>query len=183
MRTLKTLFILVILAVTGCFSEPKKLSQMEEYDGPVLESENALVTMTEAGMLKLVIQGKEQLTFGNGDLSFPNTIRIDFFDPNGDTTSVLTAMEGTFDAETQLYRAFGDVVVTNLKEKQTLKTEELFWNPETEKIFTEKFFIVTTEKDLIQGTGLEAPQDFSSYSVTNPGGSIIEINESDENNK
>lgn len=155
---------------------------MEEYDGPALESENAIITMTEAGTLKLVIQGKEQLTFANGDLSFPETIRIDFFDINGDTTSVLTALEGSFDAETQLYRAYGDVVVRNLKENQTLKTEELFWNPETEKIFTEKFFIVTTETDLIQGTGLEAPQDFSSYEVKNPVGSKFEIKGSNENN-
>lgn len=156
---------------------------MEEYDGPILESENVEITMTEASVLKLVIKGNKQLTFSNGDLEFPETIRIDFFDSNGDTTSVLTAMEGVYDAKTKLYRAFGDVVVRNLKEKQTLKTEELFWNPNTEKIYTDQFFIVNTETDLIQGTGLEAPQDFSSYAVKNPSGSDFEIKETNENNK
>ena len=155
---------------------------MEEYDGPILESENVEIIMTEGSIRKLGIKGNKQLTFSNGDLKFPETIRIDFFDSNGDTTSVLTAMEGVYDAKTKLYRAFGDVVVHNFKKNQTLKTEELFWNPNTERIYTDLFFIVTTETDLIQGIGLDAPQDFSEYTVNSPGGSEFEIKETDENN-
>ncbi|MGW8121756.1 LPS export ABC transporter periplasmic protein LptC [Roseivirga echinicomitans] len=180
---LKTLIpLLLILALTACFSEPKKLAEMEVYEGPILESENVEVTMTEGTILKLVIKGNKQLTFSNGDLQFPETIRIDFFDSNGDTTSILTAMEGIYDAETKLYRAYGDVVVRNLKKKQTLKTEELFWNPNTEKIYTDQFFIVTTETDLIQGTGLDAPQDFSEFTVLNPKDSEFLIKDTNENN-
>ncbi len=155
---------------------------MEEYDGPILESENVKIIMTEGSIRKLEIGGNKQLTFSNGDLEFPETIRIDFFDSMGDTTSVLTAMEGFYDAKTKLYRANGDVVVRNLKENQTLKTEELFWNPNTERIYTDKFFIVTTETDLIQGTGLEAPQDFSEFTVISPVNSEFEIKETNENN-
>lgn len=154
---------------------------MEEYEGPSLESENVIITMTDAAILKLVITGNQQLTHQNGNLEFPDHIRIDFFDPLGDTTSVLTALYGIYDAETKLYRATGDVYVRNMKEKQTLRTEELFWNPETEKIFTEKFFTIETETELIKGEGLEAPQDFSSYKIKKPGGSEFIIQENNEN--
>ncbi|WP_323755458.1 LPS export ABC transporter periplasmic protein LptC [Roseivirga sp.] len=181
--TLKKLIPLIfILAFTACFSEPKKLAEMEEYKGPILESENVEIIMTEGSIRKLGIKGNKQLTFSNGDLEFPETIRIDFFDGEGDTTSVLTALEGFYDAKTKLYRATGDVVVINLKENQTLKTEELFWNPNTERIYTDQFFIVTTETDLIQGTGMDAPQDFSEFKVTNPKDTEFLIKETNENN-
>jgi len=182
MKLTKLFYLFIIFSVFACGADQQKLAQMEEYDGPSLESTNVEITMTDAARLKLVIKGNKQLTFKNGDLSFPETIRIDFFDTAGDTTSVLTAMTGSYDAKTKLYRATGDVFVRNLKEKQTLRTEELFWDPEKEMIFTERFFTIVTEDQLIKGEGLEAPQDFSSYIIKNPRDSEFIIKDGNANN-
>jgi LPS export ABC transporter protein LptC len=173
------LFFVFALA---CGGETKKLAQMEEYDGPSLESTNVLIEMSDGSRLKLVVQGKKQLTFKNGDLTFPETIQIHFFNAEGDTTSVLTAQKGEYSAETKLYKATGDVIVRNLEEKQTLSTEELFWDPDNQRIFTEQFFTIVTEEELIKGEGLDAPQDFSSYEIRNPRGSEFIIKDSNENN-
>lgn len=167
--------------VFACGGETKKLSQMEEYDGPSLESSNVLIEMSDGARLKLIVKGKKQLTFKNGDLTFPETIIVHFFNAEGDTTSVLTAQKGEYSAETKLYKATGDVSVRNLEEKQTLSTEELFWDPEKERIFTEQFFTIVTEDQLIKGEGLDAPQDFSSYVIKNPRQSEFIIKENNEN--
>jgi LPS export ABC transporter protein LptC len=182
MKFTQLIYLFILFLACACGPEEKKLAQMEEYEGPSLESTNVIITMTDAARLKLVIKGKKQLTFKNGDLSFPETIRIDFFDTEGDTTSVLTAQTGSYDAKTKLYKATGDVFVRNLKEKQTLNTEELFWDPEKEIIFTERFFTIVTEDQLIKGEGLDAPQDFSSYVIKNVRDSEIIIREGNANN-
>ena len=61
-------------------------------------------------------------------------------------------------------------VVVNLEKKQQLHTEELFWKPDTKKIFTEKFVTIKLENEILYGTGLDAAQDLSYYTIANPKG-------------
>ena len=58
----------------------------------------------------------------------------------------------------------------NLEKKQQLNTEELFWTPATMKIFTEKFVTIKLENEVLYGTGLDATQDLSTYTIRKPQG-------------
>ena len=165
------------MGLVSCFSEQKKLSELEVYEGPMYESENVKLLFTDSTVVRVIIYGDKQLQHQNGDVEFPEGIRIVFYDKNGDQTSELTAQRGFKENESNLYRANGDVFVRNLQYKQTLKTEELFWNPQSEEIYTNKFVIVETETEIIQAEGLTAPQDFSSYTFTNPRDTELTIKE------
>jgi LPS export ABC transporter protein LptC len=79
-----------------------------------------------------------------------------------------------------IYRAVGDVFVTNLQKNETLRTEELFWDPEKEIIYTEKFVTIKTEDDLIPGEGLIAPQDFSTFEIKRPTEAVFKLEENNE---
>lgn len=149
---------------------------MEEYTGPLSESENVEINLSESTVTKIIMKGQKQLQHQNGDIEFPEGIEINFFDSEGIKTSVLTAQRGFKSAEENIYKATGDVVVVNLKKQETLRSEELYWNPETEKIYTEKFVTVQTPTELIRAEGLIAPQDFSTYEFTKGAGEFV-INE------
>jgi len=62
------------------------------------------------------------------------------------------------------------VEVINLEKHQQLNTEELFWKPDTKKIFTDKFVTITDHEDVLYGTGLPANQDLSDYHLKNTSG-------------
>lgn len=162
--------ILFALACTfsACFPEDEKLSDMEEYTGPNSESENVVIRLSEATVVKVILKGRKQLIHQNGDFEFPDGLEVTFFDENGEKTSILTALTGFKSADENIYRANGDVVVRNLAKEETLRTEELFWDPETQKIYTNKFVTVQTLTDLIPAEGLVAPQDFSTYEFIKP---------------
>ena len=170
MRRLNLLLLLSVLVagLSACFSEQQKLSDLEVYEGPMYESEGVKILFSDSTVVRVVITGNKQLQHQNGDIEFPEGIKIVFYDKDGVQTSELTAQKGYKENDSNLYRANGDVFVNNLQIKQTLKTEELFWSPESERIFTEKFVIVETETQFIQAEGMTAPQDFSSYEFTNP---------------
>ena len=53
----------------------------------------------------------------------------------------------------------------NIKNNERLNTEELFWNPTDEEIYTEKFVRIETEDQILLGQGLTADQDFSTYKI------------------
>lgn len=155
--------LLLVLSATACLDDTKKMSDMEEYTGPRFESANVYIVVSDSTVVKMEMSGARQLEYLNGDLEFPEGIKIIFYDELGAKTSELTAMRGYKNAEENLFRVEGDVVVNNLQKQETLSTEELFWNPETKTIYTEKFVTVETPEQLLFAEGMDADQDFTNY--------------------
>ncbi|MEQ8575825.1 MAG: LPS export ABC transporter periplasmic protein LptC, partial [Fulvivirga sp.] len=61
-------------------------------------------------------------------------------------------------------------VIKNIENQQELDTEELFWKPSEERMFTEKFVTIKLPDQVLYGKGLEAKQDFSEYTILQPEG-------------
>jgi hypothetical protein len=124
------------------------------YEGPLREAENILMNYTENDRMKAILKAKKIFDYQNGDQEFPEGIYLEFFEGEN------------------RWRGRGKVVVKNIEKGQQLNTEELFWKPDTKKIFTEKFVTITDEHDVLYGTGLDAFEDMSSYTIKNPTGTI-----------
>ena len=60
--------------------------------------------------------------------------------------------------------------VVNIEKNEQLNTEELFWNPDKEEIFTESFVSIRLQSEVLYGEGLTAKQDMSSYTIKKPQG-------------
>ena len=172
-----SLLLSLIVSLSSCFQDNPRLAEMEEYTGPLFESENVTIYLSDSTVVKVIMKGAKQLQHQNGDIEFPEGIEVTFFDRFGEKISVLTAQSGFKSAEENIYRANGDVIVKNLKKEETLSTEELFWNPDTEMIYTNKFVTVQTPTKLIPAEGLTAPQDFSSYEFIKPRDGEFKIKE------
>lgn len=157
------LMLLLSVLLSACFSDGKKMSEMEEYTGPRFESEDVYIVVSDSSVIKMEMSGARQLEFLNGDLEFPEGIKIVFYDRLGQKTSELTALRGYKNAKENLFRVEGDVIVNNLQKQETLSTEELFWDPESKTIYTEKFVTVETPERLIFAEGMDADQDFTDY--------------------
>ncbi len=167
----KISFIILALAVFAAFScstEQQKLADMEEYTGPAFESTGVEILMSDSTVLKIKLMGDRQIQHQNGDLEFPDGIHVVFYNRLGDAISEITAQEGFKAAEENVFRARGDVLVRDLLEDKTLSSEELFWNPDEQIIYTDKFVTIETKEELVLAEGLTAPQDFSTYELINP---------------
>ncbi len=171
------LSVLVLLLISSCERQQTKLADMEEYEGPAFESTGVEVLMSDSTVLKVKLTGNRQLQHKNGDLEFPDGIKVVFYSKTGIPISEITAQEGFKAADESIYRARGDVLVRDLIEKKNLSSEELFWDPEKEIIYTDKFVTIETAEELVLAEGLKAPQDFSTYELISPRDSDIIIRE------
>jgi LPS export ABC transporter protein LptC len=108
--------------------------------------------------------------FQNDDREFPKGIYLEFYDPDGHLESTLRANEAFYFKKENQWRGRGKVEVKNIEKNEQLNTEELFWKPDKEKIFTEKFVTIRQQSDVIYGQGLEAKQDMSDYVIKKPEG-------------
>ena len=166
MRTFRvTIFLLLTF---GCST--KQVSEPVEYRGPLREAMDIDMLYAEKDRIKVKMIAKRILEFKNGDQEFPDGVYLEFYDITGKLTSSLRANHAFYFKKENQWRGRGNVEVKNMEKKQQLNTEELFWNPLSKKIFTEKFVTIKLESEVIYGTGLDALQDLSTYTIKKPEG-------------
>lgn len=150
------------------------------YEGPLRVGENIDMFYTEKEMLKSKVKAAKILEFQSGDREFPEGIFIEFFDELGNLQSTLKANQAFYSKKDDQWRGVGNVEVVNMQKKEQLNSEELFWKPTTKRIFTEKFVTIRMGSEVLWGTGLDAAQDLSDYTIKKPQGELELEEESEE---
>lgn len=140
-------------------------SLLQPYLGPISTVYDVDLVHSDSAIVRIRMEAKKQLDFEEGNREFPEGIFIRFYDENGKMTSTIRADVGYYDRSANLYRGVGDVQVENIEKEQRLNTEELFWDPTAKKIFTEKFVTIREGETFLQGTGMDAKDDFSEYTI------------------
>jgi len=158
----------ITVAFTSC--DRKENPNPVNYSGPMREAENVTMLYAEKDVLKMRMTGKRVLEFENGDREFPEGLLLEFFDETGKLTSTLVANHAFFFKREYQWRGRGHVEVKNLETQEQLNTEELYWKPDTKRIFTEQFVTIREVGDVIYGKGLDAAQDLSDYTIRKPAG-------------
>jgi LPS export ABC transporter protein LptC len=167
-------FLLFSSAVTFSSCGDQDLSEQDfaPYEGPVSIIENIELIFSDSAKAKVKLLAKKQFEYTNGDRHFPEGVYIEFYNREEILETTLQANSGTLDGETNIYTVVGDVKIRNILQDKSLFSEELHWNPATEKIYTDKNVIIVQDGEKITGTGLEASQDFENYEIKNPKGSF-----------
>ncbi len=172
----KLLNIVIAFALLGCTSEDKKNEVPQIYTGPLSKLVGATIIYSDSALLKAEVKAVEILDLQNEDRELPQGMFITFYEKDGTKSATLRANYAYYYKEEDRWKATGNVIVHNILNKETLKSEELYWEPKTENVFTEKFVKIETPGELMTGTGLKAKQDFSEWSLENPEG-IIDVEE------
>jgi len=143
-----------------------------EYKGPLREVENMEMFYTENDRVKVKMLADLVYEFQNGDREFPKGIYLEFYDIFGKLESTLRANHAFYFKDQDQWRGRGKVEVKNVAKNEQLNTEELFWKPADQKIFTEQFVTIRQQGDVIYGQGLTAKQDLTDYVITKPEGEL-----------
>jgi len=164
--------LLIVLSFAACNTKEVNPADIAYYSGPVATAHNLRTTYSDSAKTKVIVNSKLQLEYTDGDREFPKGIQVDFFNPDGKNAARLTANYARYEKQTNLYIATGNVIIKDFIETKTLNTEELRWNRAEKRIFTDKFVRIQTATELLTGTGLTAAQDFSTYRILKPAGSL-----------
>lgn len=107
-------------------------------------------------------------------IEFPNTLHVDFYNDNGDT------IESRLDAKYARYKESQSIVF--LKDSvrvlntlgDTLYCNELYWdrNRKGTEFYTDKPVRIRRRLEIIDGTGMDARQDFKEWHIIHPAGFI-----------
>lgn len=164
----------IMLALIGfsCEKELKDPDKEIKYTGPLMENKDVITLYSDSAKLLMKLQAPVQQQFENGNIIFPDGLYIEFYDKPGQLTSTLRANYGEQQQNKNFYIVRGNVIMDNLERKQKLETEELFWDRNKDRLYTEKFVTVTTPEKVVMGHGLETNQQFFPYTFHKVTGSF-----------
>jgi LPS export ABC transporter protein LptC len=174
-----SLVVLSVLGLWGC-SEIEKSDDLTEYEGPILELTDVESLYSDSSVVRLKLIARRQLEYENKDHEFPEGIYIEFYDTDGILSSTLKANYCYNYGKEERWRALGNVIVKNVVSNEQLNTEELFWEPNKEIVYTNEFVRIETDGEIVMGEGLEAAQDFSWWNIKNGRGTISLDSEHDQ---
>ncbi len=184
--SLFSFLLLFIIAVTSSCREDADASALKVYDGPMKMTVNIHLLQSDSAIVRFDLKAPKQLEFANGNMEFPEGVEIQIFEKDGQLSTTIRADRGYLLNQENIFRGEGNVQVRNLIKDQKLQSEELFWDQRKKIIYTEKFVTVQDGETLFNGTGLEADETFTNYTLKNPRDSRIlmpgeGVNESNKN--
>lgn len=160
---------MVLLLAAGCKNDLAEIEALNEQLRVDVETAKEVeILYSDSAQVRVRVTGPTMLYHLNRsepEQEFPDGINVEFFGPDGEVTSQLTALYG-LRRQNKKEVVVRDSVVWKSVEGDTLETEELFWDERREKIYSNKFVVITRPDEVIYGHGFEADQDFS-YSRIN----------------
>lgn len=160
-----------MLLATSCQKESEKVMN-EVYEGPLIAIDSVFTEMSDEGVIVVKLKAARQLDLANGDKEWPKGLYLEYLNMEGIITSTFVADYVYKDSKENVYRGEGNVVVQNRINGDELNTEELFWDPVDETFYTDRFVTIKSDDEVHTGEGLKANQDFSSYQILKPSGTI-----------
>jgi LPS export ABC transporter protein LptC len=167
-------FLFSCLLISAC-EEDKKDIKKQEYKGPVSEVYGINMAYTDSARLVVKMSTEAQLTMANEDKKYPKEVRVFFFDKFGNNTTKLRGDSAVYIHATNLYRIMGRVQINNQVKNEVLETDELFWNPNTKKIYSNKAVDIKTPEQTIHGVGMDSNQDFTEYTIRRISNSQVSV--------
>jgi LPS export ABC transporter protein LptC len=168
-------FLCVIFFLFSCETDIEKVNAVGSTDNTPREiAENIELLYSDSGYVKMKLTAPllEKYTDERDPyVVFPKGMKTLFYDRTLTVTSRLAAEYGIRYENSQRMEARKNVEVINEKGNK-LNTDHLTYDPADRKLRSDAFVTITTQDEIIYGTGLDANEDFSRYTILNPKGII-----------
>jgi len=157
----------VLFSCNNTIEEVKEVGDTKEK--PVKESLNVTYLRSIKGSISNRLISPYVKQYKNGDAIFPKGFFLEILDSNLEVTAQLQAKFGHVFNDTKRMIARDSVIFINV-EGDELFTEELIWQQDSGRIYTDKFVRIKKKDVVLLGKGLESNEDFSKYVVKNISG-------------
>lgn len=153
------------LLILGCDNNSQALKELTSIeDVPLGTAENIRMIYTDSAQVQAILKAPKHIDYTHLAFQyseFPEGVFVTFFDTQK-RESYLEADYGILYNATRLVDLRGHVELRSA-DGSVLKTEQLFWDAQTEWLFTEKAFEYTSPDYDLDGVRLDANKEFTTF--------------------
>ena len=192
-KNLKSKYHLVMVAALftgaamlffGCEGEVEKISAFNSTENlPVVYAENFETTFIDSFKIQSYMKAPILQKFESESqsfLEFPKGVTLIKYDMKGNEISRIEADYARNYEKEKKWEAKNNVVAVN-QQGDTLKTEFLVWEENTEKIYSDKSVKIIRPDQIITGVGFEADQNLQNWKIKDPKGTIYVTVDEEQN--
>ena len=175
-------FLFLITTLISCGNSDKEVNDYNSKKLGVEEIKNADINYTLGGNAKAKLLSPLMLRVQEASpyVEFPKKLHVDFFNETGTVDSRLDAKYGKyFESESKVFLKDSVSVINILGD--TLYCDELWWDRSRKgkEFYTDKPVRIRKKMEVINGTGMEAAQDFKNWVILNPSQGLMKVRNSD----
>lgn len=168
--SLLTLALISLMVCTAC----SKLDQEADTDIglnlPDQESWNSTIILSHKGSKRATIQAGHLMKYeSRGDVFIGDSMRVDFFNMEGEHVSTMSSDSGIVNEIHEHVRAIGNVVLMS-DSGYVMLTERLFWRNDSNRVYTDMPIDLYSATDTLYGTGFESDVHLENWTITQPTG-------------
>ena len=157
--------IIVIALFISCYDNSKVISEIESNrQDPIGTALNIRMVYTDSLKIQAILTAPKHVDYTNLEFryaEFPEGLKVIFFDENGNENEIL-ADYGILYNDTKLIDLKGNVKLKSYS-GSNLITSQLFWDAETEWLFTEKRFKYKDSEYNFDAMRLDTNKDFTKF--------------------
>lgn len=162
----------VCCVVVSCEDEKHSYVANMKKDGstPTMVTTDVMTLISDSGYTRYHIDAPVWRMYE--DLSdpywkFPDGIQLEQYDDRMRPTSNMRCDSATYFSNRRLWRLDGHVVMVNSRQ-DTFLTPQLFWDQQTQRVYSDSFMHITRQSHIIEGYGFDSNQRMTEYSVRRP---------------
>ncbi len=154
----------------------KELEEVEaEQERASLAAYDLHSVVTDSGYYRYEFETPELQQYDNLEepyVDFPYGLKFKMYSERGTLLkTTIRCNNARYYKPRKLWELNHDVEAVTEK-NEILNTEQLFWDTESRRIYSDKFVKITTQNQIITGIGFESDDRMSKYEIKRPGGEI-----------
>ena len=159
--------------LVSCVNDPKVVNSINKRTIGTEEATEVRINYTTGGKAKAILTAPLMMHLQDPDsyYEFPKTLYAEFFNEEEQKETKLTALYGKYkDGENIIYLR-DSVKIINLLKGDTIYCDDLWWDrshTNVEFYTDKKVRIRQADGQYLNGTGMEASQNFKSYHILHP---------------
>jgi LPS export ABC transporter protein LptC len=150
--------LLIILSVTSCDKKIDTIRKSDIESLPTQTVKEFITTFTDSAAKQLVMSSPMMERYTNRKdpyWEFRFGIKVVFYDGKKDPVGMITSKYARYDENKKLWELKDSVNAVNEK-NEIMETELLYWSQEKDLVYTDRFVRMTTEDQIVLGTGFES---------------------------
>lgn len=164
------IYLSIAIITISCSTVEEDSAIVEESRYPDQESWNTEIVLTKDGQKRAVVLAGHLTKYNDESVVIlDEKVDVDFFDEEQSHLSHLKSHKARVNERTNDLLAQGNVVVVS-DSGVTLYTEELCWNHKRERIISDVFITLVSDKDTLTGIGFESDSDLRNWIIEKPAG-------------
>ncbi len=173
MRRLPLLILIVCALLWSCDDETA--AAREEIDGnttPTMITDSVNSFISDSGITRYHLVAPKWLMYDEADepfWHFPEGLSLEQFDDLMSPTSTLVSDTARYFSRLKLWKLDGNVRMRNIDGDKFL-TQQMFWNQQTHKVYSDSFVHIERADRIIEGYGFISNEEITAYTIRRPTG-------------